>query len=550
MGTSNIVTFGAFALVASFSAGCVLAHKTQSGPTGQRPLSTRAAYEQIDADGGRSRVTLLSSNVEAWGARWNLLGGARDRIDVTYFIVDQDVFGMAFLGHLYKKAMDGVKVRVLVDGRGSNDFLTPGLGKKDQLQELVSTGLVEVRIYNPPLQQLARSMVQVGVRSAQALAGTHNKILIADSARAITGGRNIARHYYASAAEEHEGFVDADVFVTGSAVEGIAAAMDRDLAIVNREDIEQDLINVSPKREQLLMVYGAMDAWLRGSVPMEPVEDAVFGLEAAALAQLPALPERSVRDTVRPYLQELALLQSLHGALAMDIGTPHKSDVRVIGSSSFAQNATDEPGAALLTAISGAKSSIWIESPYFVLTPQVLEALATASLRGVDIEIITNSALSTDNPVSASLFLDTWPELLARAPTMRIFVRSSRPTLHAKRAVFDDALTLIGSYNLDPLSAFVNSELIVAVWSPGFNEETRVEMRGRLEGGDMLEYTIARDTKKQARRHPRGHPFAGRVVVRFGPRNHVPADQITSLVATKDVVLGLKDMWQFEIVVY
>ena len=541
---------GFVVLILAPLAGCLLAHKTQSEPFGRRPMSTRAAFEQLPADGGRSRVTSLTDNAEAWVARWQLLGGARDRIDVTYFIVDQDVFGMAFLGHLYKKAIDGIKVRVLVDGRGSSSFITPGVGKKDFLQELVSTGLVEVRIYNPPLKQIAKAFVQVGARSSQALAGTHNKILIADNARAITGGRNIARSYYASAAEEQHGFYDADVFVTGAAVQGIADAMNRDLQIVNREDIDKDLMNFAPKREELLMVYGAMDAWLKGKVPMEPLKDALFALEAAALAQLPTLPERSVRDAVRPHLQELALLHSLHGAFDMDIGTPHKSDVRVIGSGSLVQDDTDEAGEALLTAISGATSSIWIESPYFVLTPQVLEALSDASRRGVAIEIITNSALSTDNTMSASLFLDTWPELMARVPTMRVFVKSNLPTLHAKRAVFDDALTLIGSYNLDPLSAFVNSELIVAVWSPGFNDETRQQMSSCLHSGDMLEYTIDRDQLAQPRRHPRGHPFAGRVVVKFGPRDHVSAEQISSLVATKDMMIGIKDMWQLQIVVY
>lgn len=547
-------------LTACGASSCLPAHKTQGEHDGRRPPTTRAAFEQLeqldaDAEGsGRSQVVLLSNNTAAWVARWRLLEEAADSIDVTSFIVDDDVFGMAFLGHLYKKATDGVKVRLLVDGRGSNSFITPGFGAKDHLQELVHTGMVEVRIYNPPVKQIARALVELRTPSTSALAGTHNKIIVVDHARAITGGRNIARHYYASDKEEQHGFYDADVLVSGAAVEGIAAAMDLDFAIHNREDIERDVVNIRSRRDDLLMVYGAMDAWLEGTVPLLPKEEAVLALEAAALSAVgdvdDNLPARSVRDAVRPYLEELAQLASLHGTLAMPVGTAHKSDVRVIGAPSLIQSDDDDPGDALVMAIRGAKRTIAIESPYFVLTPQTLEALVEASQRGVAIDVITNSAMSTDNPMSASLLLDTWPELMARVPTMRMFVKSDRPTLHAKRAVFDDALTLIGSYNLDPLSAYVNSELIVAVWSRGFNAQTRDEMERRLASGSMLEYKIARDDAGRAQRYPRGHALAGHVVVEYGPRDHVPPETVSSLVAQKDVVMGLKDLWDVPLVIY
>jgi putative cardiolipin synthase len=298
-----------------------------------------------------------------------------------------------------------------------------------------------------------------------------------------------------------------------------------------------------------------MDAWLEGSVPAEPRAEAVLALEAKAIAAATSvasdsLPARSVRDAVRPYFEELADMRSLHGSLGMPVGTAHKSDVRVIGAASLMQDNEDGPGDALVTAIRGAKKSIAIESPYFVLTPPTLEALEEASRRGVSIDVITNSATSTDNPMSASLLLDTWPELMARLPTMRMFVKSDRPTLHAKRAIFDDSLTLIGSYNLDPLSAYVNSETIVAVWSRGFNAQTRDEMERRLSGGNMLEYKIAREKNGGPRRYPQGHALAGHVIVEFGPRNHVPAEQVSSLVAQKDVVLGLKDLWEIPLIVY
>ena len=74
-------------------------------------------------------------------------------------------------------------------------------------------------------------------------------------------------------------------------------------------------------------------------------------------------------------------------------------------------------------------------------------------------------------------------------------------------------------------------------------------MAARIRKGDTVEVTAGKD------RGRRGavltvDPEAGRVVVEFGPRNHAPRDQVSSLLAQKGVVLGLKDIWDFPLVVY
>ena len=43
--------------------------------------------------GDSARVRLLSGNEEAWYARWNLIESAKKSLTITYFIVDQDIFG-------------------------------------------------------------------------------------------------------------------------------------------------------------------------------------------------------------------------------------------------------------------------------------------------------------------------------------------------------------------------------------------------------------------------------------------------------------------------
>jgi cardiolipin synthase C len=512
------------------------------------PASLRKAFEQLRGKGGESGVVLLTEPAAAWAARWELLREARERIDATYFIVEDDVFGLAFLGHLYEKAAQGVQVRLLIDGRGSVLLSTPLMGR-DYLQELVESGRAEVHVFNPPLNQLVRSLVEGN--AVPFASGTHNKLLVVDGARAITGGRNIGRVYFARLDEDPEAVQDADVLVDGAAtVRQVGAAMEREFPIAAGDQIRPDLVNFASKREDLLMVYGAMDAWLSGRVPREPWEEAVLALEAAGVAQLERLPARDARDRVRPTLETLATYASLHGVSPLRPFPRHEAEIRVVSASSRAVSLDDSANDALLRAIGGARRSILFESPYFILTPRVLQALVQASGRGVSIAVLTNSPISSDNPPSQALFIDTWPELMARVPTLRIHVGATRQMLHAKRAVFDDELTLIGTYNIDPLSAHVNSEVVLSVWSREFNAQNRGDMERVIQSNATIEYRVLRDERQRPRRYPPGDPRHGRVIVTYGPRDHVPAEHIDDLVTLKHVLVGLRAVWDFEVVVW
>ena len=88
---------------------CVLAvMPAWSAPVvGQASLSEVFASFPSTPQGDAARVRLLSGNEEAWYARWHLIESAKKTLTITYFIVDQDIFGFSFLGLLRKKARQG-----------------------------------------------------------------------------------------------------------------------------------------------------------------------------------------------------------------------------------------------------------------------------------------------------------------------------------------------------------------------------------------------------------------------------------------------------------
>jgi putative cardiolipin synthase len=138
----------------------------------------------------------------------------------------------------------------------------------------------------------------------------------------------------------------------------------------------------------------------------------------------------------------------------------------------------------LIEAIAGARTSVLIQSPYLILPDGGIELLESLVERGVRIRISTNSLASTDNVPAFSGYykqrsrlLEAGIELFEFKPDPGIQAQlleryprlaEERPifALHAKSMVIDGKVIFIGTFNLDPRSANLNTEVGVLVESP------------------------------------------------------------------------------------
>jgi phosphatidylserine/phosphatidylglycerophosphate/cardiolipin synthase-like enzyme len=273
----------------------------------------------------------------------------------------------------------------------------------------------------------------------------------------------------------------------------------------------------------------------------------MLALEAKAVAALAELPPVEEREHLRAHLAELVRAQALYGRAPLAALPRVEGDVKVIASISRADRIDDAAIDAFVRALDGARKSVVLTSPYFVITPRLLHALEQAARRHVDITLLTNSPISSDNAASQALFLDTWPEIEARVPTLRIFAKATPHLLHRKSAAFDDALAFAGTFNIDPFSMHINSEMVVAVWSQDLNRAVRAEADRLLATGDFVEYRIVRDDHGKPRRYSSRHPRSGQPVVAYGPRDHVPHGQIDGLVALRELMLSTRGAWDFQV---
>lgn len=486
--------------------------------------------------GGPAQATLLTDNLQSWNARWEMLESAKTSIDSTYFIVEKDPFGYAFLGHLLKKQREGVKVRLLIDAMadtvGKHGFKMPLRGR-DYLQELVGAGS-EVGVYHP-IAQRASKLHNYGL-----LASNHDKILAVDGQLSMTGGRNIGVEYFAHPADMPVAWRDTDVLLDGA---GPAAAMSKGMEdeLAHPEVISKvhpDLLGNWKKRDaELLGAYLMMDMWLK--------DPALTAAEKSAHRADPSLRTKLVDDLVGRTLQalpgegimrtlsknELGFLKVQAASLVNQLESrgsraayqeskvSHATEVKILDQTSAVAGRSNDFATALAQLVDAAKDSVVIENPYVVLTEDMILAMERASQRGVKIFIGTNSPLSTDSAVTQAFFLEDWAHILARVPTARIFVATGERKLHAKVATIDDEVSIVSTYNLDLLSGYVNSEIGAVMLSKDFNRDMKkgfLDDRREAANG-VLEYEIARDETGKALLQD------GKPVVLFGPEQHLPA---------------------------
>jgi putative cardiolipin synthase len=167
------------------------------------------------------------------------------------------------------------------------------------------------------------------------------------------------------------------------------------------------------------------------------------------------------------------------------------------------------------------KHELLLESAYFVPAEQGTENLCKLVARGVRVRILTNSLLSNDEVAVFAAYAKRREDLLRcgvelhELRTDAKFVRRDWPwlngqseaNLHTKAAVFDRSKVLIGSFNMDPRSKYLNTELAVLVESPELAEKVAAFIESgmsldnsylvTLDNGDIV--WLARDGTQDLR---------------------------------------------------
>lgn len=419
-------------------------------------------------------IRLIYRNYDAWYARWNMINQARRTIDVQYFIIEKDCFGLSLLGNLLEKAKAGVKIRIMVDTRGSNKLSILARG---YLVELAKNPNVDVRVYNP----ITSNVLSIFTDARKVESSNHDKILIVDGEKCITGGRNIANTYMVDEVDMEDAWRDCDIVVDSEKIcSQIKLAYDEEFESMKSYKTDSAFIGLftSGYSTKLLAAHACMENYL------------VSGDFLTASGDY-----KKASSTVKKVNLELAKYAHMndYNSFAL-LDYSHRCSAHVLDNHSLTGSRKDITE-NIVKYIDGSRTEVIIQNPYFALTERAEAALKRAAKRGVPIYVHSNSERSSDSAPTEAYVLREWKNMLTEMPTMRFFARNADGQLHGKTFTFDGKVSVVGSYNFDALSEKVNSEIAVAIKSSDFARELRECQMEDIEAA--VEYRLGTDTEEE-----------------------------------------------------
>lgn len=433
--------------------------------------------KQIEAHQGQSGAYVLDTGEEALLARAWLAEHAQQSIEVQYFIWSADNIGILAAEALLKAADRGVAVRIIVD-----DLMIDA--PDESLLALARHPNIDIRIYNPKTSvgvPVQKRVLNVAGDFRGVNQRMHDKTFIVDGKIAITGGRNMAAEYYDY---NHEyNFRDRDALVLGE----VAATMRSSFDVFWASEL-------CVKVEELYDGFGLMQKNVR--VNEEEIARIYRELHEYANSPENFAPEvRSAIDSVPTAFARLTG-QVTWGKVDFISDIPGKNGNR------FRLSGGGVTTSVLASLVDSATDHIVIQSPYLVMSDESLNLFRKAVARGVKIRINTNSLASSDNLQASSGYRNQRDELLE----MGLGIYEFRPdaeikskllksaiadkfkppifSLHAKTMVVDSKTVYIGTYNLDPRSENLNTEVGVIIRNEGLAREVESAIETDMQAGN------------------------------------------------------------------
>ena len=438
---------------------------------------------------GLSGIVPLREGYDAFAARVLLADHAEQTLDVQYYIWHDDISGTLLLDALRRAADRGVRVRLLLDDNNTS-------GLDEILAALDAHQGIEVRLFNPFRRRRARWLDYL-TDFSRLNRRMHNKSFTADDQVTIVGGRNVGDEYFGAGHDVL--FVDLDVLAIGPVVNDVSRDFDR--------------------------YWHSESAWPARRVLSPASAESIAGVTAAAARKVQqpgcrGICERGAASAIRA--------RSVEGRLPFDWApTLMLSDDPAKGLGRAPEDSLLWPRLRALMA--AAVSELHLISAYLVPGAVGSGELAALAKRGVKVSVLTNSLEATDvAAVHAGYAKYRKPMLESRRGTVRdeagAVVAAIAPCAggrlrlepgeSARQDVRDRSVShFVGSFNFDPRSARLNTELGFVIDSPALARQlaeafaegiperayrVRLDARARLEWTDRATAATSCTTESRA----------------------------------------------------
>ncbi len=446
-------------------------HKTEyvSQPTTNIDTSQTSLAQMIEPlqkqHEGLTGYHVLFEPLEALATRLRLIDRAEKTLDLQYYIWDNDKVGALALHALIRAADRGVKIRLLIDDNNAKH--TEGI-----FLALAQHPNIEVKLFNPYRFRKHRSLDMV-LDLKRINRRMHNKSFIADHQIALIGGRNMTNQYY-NVSDNYQ-FSDVDVMLFGTAVHEISDSFEDYWNHEYAYDVREI---VNPKSHRL---------------------------SYESLKQ--QLDEHYRRATVQNFLDLTRRTQAIDALLNQDLSLEWvKAEVVKDSPDKIKSKAKKEEhlNFQLINHLEQPEQNIDLISAYFVPEKKGAKMLTDLAQKGVKVRVLTNSFKANDVAVVHAFYGKYRQDLLEKGVQLYEFLPAidkhdldkntdalvkkakvslkglSRSSLHAKLMALDQKQVFIGSFNFDPRSAYLNTEIGVLLNSPPLAQSVHATMDENL----------------------------------------------------------------------
>ncbi len=424
-------------------------------PPSDHTKLAKALADEYPKDTTLTGVLELGDPLDAFVARSALLNTAEESIDLQYYIWHPDTSGTMLFREVYAAAERGVRVRLLLDDNNTR-------GMDDLLAIMNDHPNIEIRLFNPFTNRKVRFLGYI-IDLKRLNHRMHNKSFIVDGKVAIIGGRNIGDEYFA--AGDGMVFADLDVIAIGD----IVPKLSRDF------DSYWNSVLAYPAEQIITKEYG---------------ED-----YHAAIDKLRRVKYRADVETYQKALMGSKLLEKIvthdiewQWSEAFLVSDPPSKALGV-----WSENDFYKP---LVEALGSPDKELFVVSPYFVPTKAGTTFLKELVESGITVSVLTNAYEATDVALVHAGYANYRQELIEAGvniyelkgrfaddvPDVRDkgLVGSSASSLHAKTFVVDSERLFIGSLNLDPRSAKINTEMGMVILNKALAEKIEEGIKAPL----------------------------------------------------------------------
>ncbi|MEN8760490.1 MAG: phosphatidylserine/phosphatidylglycerophosphate/cardiolipin synthase family protein [Desulfobacterales bacterium] len=428
----------------------VPASAIQGSPFGPNQEFIGSPYKEIGVSGlfdthsaEGCRIAVLPNGDDSFAARIQTLEKADTSIRIQALVFTGDESGLYIAELLKAKKALGLDVRVIVDAMSN-----PGPQTQWMYFDLKQNG-IEVEgyetFYLQWLNELPVTSHDAADKTTDPNKRYHEKMWIIDGETnhgvAVVGGLNIANEYFRIDPQNPSRYWrDQDVIVKGDVIKDMVASFDRNFEYFLKVKESRGILNTN-------IYWGATR----------------YVFEKTGKMDMRHVTDERLKKNVRELADKKLELKYEAAKCRFFQNRPR-----------FGETYIEQ---AYLKSIKAAKKEILIGNAYFVASATFVETVKDAVRRCVKVIILTNSPETNDLPMLTIVGRDFYDDILAvndetvvqscDGGGVQIWewqgrrtnaTEQTEGTMHAKYAVFDRRVSIVGSYNMDPRSRTLNSE--------------------------------------------------------------------------------------------